>query len=154
MWLDDCPKLPLRVLKTSGALGKGVRSFWGWPEHADGLSIEVTGGDGVFTIGPDVRVVVTKRTMVCPRCGASCLALVLHEGWGCTTCCLAMGCNYRCNWHPGPLFRRGTILRQLARADPLSLKAFELKRKLKATNRMIAKRARYVGDRIARSDRG
>jgi hypothetical protein len=154
MWLDDCPKLPLRVLKTSGALGKGTKSFWGWPEVADAPSIEVTGGDGAFTISPNIRIVVAKRLMVCARCGSRCQALVYFRGFGCATCCLAMGCNYRCNWHPGPLLRRGTILRALSRVDPLSLRGFMLERRLRATNRAIVKRARHVGSRITRSDRG
>jgi hypothetical protein len=137
----------------SGALGPGTKTYWGWPNIAAAPTIEVTGGDGAFNIG-DVRVVVTKRAMTCPRCSAACFALVFYDDWGCRSCCLSRGCNYRSNWHPSPMFRRQSILRRLARADPLSLKAYELERKLRRVDRAIVRRAKNVGNRIARSGRG
>ena len=76
MWLEDCPHLWRRALIATGALGIGVRTRWAWQGIADAPSIEITGGDGAFTIDADVHVVVTRRGMICPRCGCECFYLL------------------------------------------------------------------------------
>src|SRR5262249_40188185 len=129
----------------AGALGRGQTTRWTWPGQAFAPSITVTGAGDAFTID-DVRVALTRRGMTCPRSGHSCYALVFRDGWGCPR---GSGCKYRIKYHPSPMFRRRSILRSLARADPLSLRTVELERKLRRVNRAIAKRARYVGERIA-----
>jgi hypothetical protein len=168
MWLDLCPKLRRRTLRTAGALGPGQKTYWSWPGIADAPTIEVVGGDGAFTIIPrtlsaagdggatkytwsQVRVVVTKRGMTCPRCGAGCQALVYNnDAWGCRQCA---GYRYRCQYQPSPIEKRRAILRQLSRVDPLSLKAYELEHKLRRINRAIVQRAKNVRNRITHPDR-
>jgi hypothetical protein len=145
VFLDECPWLWRRTLIAAGAFGAGSKTRWTWPEIADAPTVEVTGGDHAFTIG-EVRVVVTKRGMICPRCGRGCYALVFHDGWGCRRC---SGCKYRIKYRPSPMVRRRSILRSLARADPLSLKTYVLERKLCRVNRAIVQRARNVGKRLS-----
>jgi ribosomal protein S27AE len=64
-----------------------------------------------------VRVVATKRGLICPRCGAGCYALVFRDGWGCRRCA---GAKYRSKYRPSPMHRRQSLLRALVRADPLT----------------------------------
>ena len=97
---------------------------------ADAPSIEVMGGDHTFAIadqdrrhstvstGGEVRVVVTKRRMVCPRYGHGCYALVFRDGWGCRSC---SGCKYPSMYRRSPMQRRlipDDFIRKLSETIP------------------------------------
>src|SRR5262249_60499959 len=96
------------------------------PRLACALTAEVTGGGdaNAFTItteGAETRVVLSKGPrgwrMVCPACGHGCRFLLYRGFWGCRSCGGRL--RYRTD-NPSPMLRRSSILRRLARADPLS----------------------------------
>jgi hypothetical protein len=75
--------------------------------------IEVTGAVDAFTIkGVDstgtlgeVRVTVTSRGLICPRCGLGAYALVFADGWGCRRC---SGAKHRIKYRPSLVRDFGT----------------------------------------------
>jgi hypothetical protein len=155
LYLDAAIKLRRQTLQNAGALVPGRKTFWQWGVAA-GLSIEVTGHAGAFEIvDPDgivLRVVLTKKLMVCPHCGCHCHKLVHNgEGWGCRRCC---NLKYRSRAWPHPTITLRSLLRRLSRVDGGSLREEELRRKLERINSTIAKQARRVGYRCTRPPRG
>jgi hypothetical protein len=147
MYIDDAPKLRRQILKNAGALVPGRKTYWSWTGVADATPIAITGADGAVVIESpkSVRVVITKRGMVCPHCGAGCYML-LHNGesWGCRLCC---GLKYRTRSGPHPTITLRSVLRWLARADAGSLRERRLKNKLERLNTTIEKQAKNVGFR-------
>ena len=122
------------------------------PARATAPSITVTGGDHAITIADGtsmVRLVLTKRGTVCPRCGSECFYLLYRAQWCCRSC---SGCDYRIRhcYRSTSVLRRLAILRSLARAPVLSLKAQELRFRLDRVNREIAA---HVRRSVVRADR-
>jgi hypothetical protein len=151
-YLNECPRLSRVTLSRVGGLAPGRVTYWRW-QIASAPSITVTAAPGAFTIDDGERTtrVVAGKCLTCPGpgCGAMCQYLVFVGEWRCRRC---SSCIYR--HRPDPWVSRQAVLRQLSRVDPLSLRAFELERKLRRVNRAIAKRARYVGNRISSGRRG
>ena len=155
MYIDDTPKLRRQILKNAGAFVPGRKTFWSWQGVADAVAITVTGAADAFVIegaGDPVRVVVTKRALNCPNCGAGCYKIV-HNGetWGCRLCC---GLKYRTRTWQHPRVARRSTRHRLARADPGSLSEQKLRRKLDRVNDRIRRSASRVGFRCTRPDRG
>src|SRR5262249_19535408 len=103
----------------------------------------------------------TRWRFICGRCGASRDALHWHPelGWGCPckTCITAGGVGYP-GWHRmrycKSLPRRERLRRKLIRAIPGSLRARELREKIKREERtMVAHMRRVSDDLTKRSER-
>jgi hypothetical protein len=149
LYLDDAPKLRRRVLMNAGGAVPGRKTYWQWQGVADAAPIAVTGTDGAVVIegeGPEpVRVVITKRGLICPFCSGGAYLLVwANGGFRCRSCC---NLKYRSRTWPHPMYTRRSILYRLARSDPGSLRERKLQAKLEKLNAMTEEQASRVGTR-------